>query len=169
MTDVAHEPVGAEDEQREPLTRSSDNPLVRAVERITLPLRAKLLIGFGAVGALLALAIVLGLVALGQSNSRGEQLRRLQQRAVYIQIALTDATRLQQAIDFRINNPGSTTTFGSGLDLTIANDMNQLCIDSGLGGCIGGGKAGPFKLVAADPAAFQRLTDSFRTFYVISG
>jgi signal transduction histidine kinase len=169
MTDLAHEPVDAEEDAQRVPHRDSDHPLVRAVERISLPLRAKLLIGFGAVGVLLALAIVLGLVALGQSNSRGEQLRRLQQRAVYVQIALTDATRLQQAIDFRRNSPGSTTTFGSGLDLTIGNAMNQLCIDSGLGGCIGRGSASPFKLAAVDPAAFQNLTDSFRTFFVISG
>jgi signal transduction histidine kinase len=86
-----------------------------------------------------------------------------------VQIALTDATRLQEAIDFRLNSPGSTTTFGSGLDQTIANDMNQLCIDSGLGGCIGAGRASPFNLAAVAPATFQKLTDSFGTFYVISG
>jgi signal transduction histidine kinase len=152
-----------------PWTRVSDNPLVRAVGRIRLPLRAKLLIGFAIIGALLALAIVLGLVALGQSNSRGEQLRRLQRRAVFVQLVLTDATRLQKAIDFRINAPGSTTTFGSGLDLTIANDMNQLCIDSGLGGCMGAGDTGPFQLRAVDPAAIEKIINSYSTFYVISG
>jgi signal transduction histidine kinase len=139
------------------------------VERIRLPLRAKLLIGFALVGALLALAIVLGLVALGQSNSRGEQLSRLQRRAVFVQLVLTDATQLQKAIDFRINAPGSTTTFGSGLDLTIGNDMNQLCIDVGLGGCMGSGDAGPFDLAAVDPAAVQKITNAYGTFYVISG
>jgi signal transduction histidine kinase len=170
MTDFAHEPVeAAEDAQRVPRTRDSDHPLVRAVERIRLPLRAKLLIGFGVVGALLALAIVLGLVALGASNSRGEQLRALQRRAVYLQLVLTDATQLQRAIDFRINAPGSTTSFGSGLDLTIANTMNQLCIDAGLGGCMGAGDAGPFKLASVDPEASQKITDAFGTFYVISG
>jgi hypothetical protein len=92
VTDAAHEPVAVAEAPEEPRGRDSDNRLVRAVERIRLPLRAKLLIGFALVGALLALAIALGLVALGQSNSRGEQLRRLQQRAVYVQVALTDAT-----------------------------------------------------------------------------
>jgi signal transduction histidine kinase len=167
MTDVTHEPVDAAEVARG--AQEPDNPLVRAVERINLPLRAKLLIGFALVGALLALAIALGLVALGQSNSRGEQLRRLQQRAVYVQLVLTDATRLQKAIDFRINAPGSTTTFGSGLDLTIGNDMNQLCIDSGLGGCLGKGSPGPFDLAAVDPAADQKITNAINTFYVISG
>jgi signal transduction histidine kinase len=170
MTDVAHEPVGsAEGAHHPPQTPNSDHPLVRAVERISLPLRAKLLIGFALVGALLSLSIVLGLVALGQSNSRGEQLRRLQRRAVYVQLVLTDASQLQRAIDFRINAPGSTTSFGSGLDLTIANDMNQLCIDSGLGGCMGAGGAGPFQLRDVDPAATAKITNSFGTFYVISG
>jgi signal transduction histidine kinase len=170
MTDIAHEPVeGADDAQPEPPTRGSDHPLVRAVERIRLPLRAKLLIGFALVGVLLALAIALGLVALGQSNSRGDQLRRLQRRAVYVQLVLTDARLLQKAIDFRINAPGSTTSFGSGLDLTIGNDMNQLCIDAGLGGCIGKGEPGPFNLSSVEPAASRKITSHYRLFYVISG
>jgi signal transduction histidine kinase len=170
MTDVAHEPVTtAEDAPRAALTRGSDNPLVRAVERLRLPLRAKLLIGFAVVGALLALAIALGLVALGQSNSRGEQLRKLQQRAVGLQVVLTEATQLEKAIDFRLNSPGSAKTFGSGLDETITNDMNQLCIDSGLGGCMGPGAPGSFRLSAIDPAATRMITGSFATFYTIAG
>jgi signal transduction histidine kinase len=136
---------------------------------VRLPLGAKLLIGFAVVGALLAIGYGLGLVALGQSNSRGEQLRTLQRRAVFVQLVLTDATQLQKAINFRINAPGSTTTFGSGLDQTIGNDMDQLCIDSGLGGCIGSGTAGPFKLAAVDPAATAKIVNSYPTFYVISG
>jgi signal transduction histidine kinase len=170
MTDTTYEPVATgEDAQREPPTRGSDNALVRAVERITLPLRAKLLIGFAVVGALLALLIALGLVALGQSNSRGEELRKLQQRAVYVQLVLTDATQLEKAIDFRLNSPGSTTTFGSGLDQSITNIMNDLCIDSGLGGCMGPGVAGPFKLASIDPAATRMITRNFGTFYAIAG
>ena len=75
--------------------------LVRAVARVPLPIRAKQLVGSFAVAALLALVAVLGLVALGQSNSRGTELRRLQQQAVYEQLLLTDATQLKQAIDSR--------------------------------------------------------------------
>ena len=169
MTDVAHEPLdAAEGGQQEPPTRAPDNPLVRAVERITLPLRAKLLIGFGVVGVLLALAIVLGLVALNQSNSRGEQLRRLQQRAVYVQGVLTDAGQLQKAIDLRINAPGSMTTFGSPLDLTIANEWDQLCYDAGATGCLRN-DTGPFRLSAVDPAASEKIIHSKGVFYVVSG
>src|SRR6516225_1205011 len=76
--------------------------LVRVVARVPLPIRAKQLFGSLAVAALLALVAVLGLVALGQSNSRGAELRRLQQQAVYEQLLLTDATQLKEAIDTRL-------------------------------------------------------------------
>ena len=46
--------------------------------------------------------VVLGLVALGQSNSRGTELRRLQQQGGYEQLLLTDATQLKQLIDLRL-------------------------------------------------------------------
>jgi signal transduction histidine kinase len=148
---------------------TTDNALVRAIGRVPLPLGAKLLIGFALLGALLAIGYALGLVALGQSNSRGEQLRQLQRRAVYVQLVLTDASQLKRAIEFRINSPGSTKTFGSGLDQTITNDMNQLCVDSGLGGCMGPASPGPFQLSAVDPAATRQITGSYGTFYTISG
>jgi signal transduction histidine kinase len=170
VTDIAHEPVEAAPEpRRRRLGWGADNPLVRAVGRIRLPLGAKLLIGFAVVGALLAIGYALGLVALGQSNSRGEQLRQLQRRAVYLQLVLTDASQLKRAIDYRINSPGSTTSFGSGLDQAISNDMNQLCIDSGLGGCIGPANPGPFQLGTVDETAARRIAESIGTFYVIAG
>src|SRR6188472_2513922 len=117
--------------ERKRLAWTSDNPLVRAVGRLRLPLGAKLLIGFAVVGVLLATGYILGTVALGQSNSRGEQLLRLQRRAVYLQLVLTDATQLKKSIEFRINAVSPTTAFGSPLDLTIVDDMDQLCVDSG--------------------------------------
>src|SRR5437762_7872223 len=76
--------------------------LVRRVAGIPLPIRAKQLFGSFAVGALLALVAVLGLVALGQSNSRGTELRRLQQQGGYEQLLLTDATQLKLLLDFRL-------------------------------------------------------------------
>jgi len=167
--DLAHDAVEtAPSTPRRRLGWAADNPLVRAVGRVRLPLGAKLLIGFAFVGALLAVGYVLGVVALGQSNARGEQLRALQRRAVYVQLVLTDATQLKSAIDFRINSPGSTTTFGSGLDQTITNDMNQLCIDSGKGGCMGPGTPGPFQLSAVAPGVARSIGDSIGTFYAIA-
>src|SRR5437667_4361949 len=84
----------------------SDNPLARAVARLPLPIRAKQLFGSFAVAALLALVAVLGLVALGQSNSRGTELRRLQQQGGYEQLLLTDATQLKLLLDFRLGTAG---------------------------------------------------------------
>jgi signal transduction histidine kinase len=137
-----------------------DNPLVRAVGRLPLPLGAKLSAGFLAIGALLALVAALGLVALGRSNSRGEQLRRLQQRAVYYQLVLTDATQLKTAIDYRIKSPVSETKFGSGLDQSITNLFNQLCIDVGIGACVG------VPSTATPPTALTRLLPN-RLFYAV--
>ena len=125
--------------------------LVRVVARVPLPIRAKQLFGSLAVAALLALVAVLGLVALGQSNSRGTELRRLQQQGVYEQLLLTDATQLKQLIDFRLgrraptrghrdqtNRPPGTSIppptergFLSAVDQQIGNEFNRLCLDAG--------------------------------------
>jgi signal transduction histidine kinase len=154
-----------------PRRRASDNPLVRAIGRVRLPLGAKLLIGFAVVGALLAIGYVLGIVALGQSNSRGEQLRRLQGQAVYEQLLLTDANQLKKAIDYRIASTASTKHFGSGLDQTIGNDINQLCADAGIGGCVGPQSPTPLplKLGTIDPPLLETLVRNYPLFYPIAG
>ena len=158
--DVVHEPVDATSESRPQRFRwASDNPLVRAVGRVRLPLGAKLLIGFAVVGALLATGYVLGIVALGQSNSRGEQLLRLQRRAVYLQLVLTDATQLKKAIEFRINAVSPTTELGSPIDLAIENDMDQLCRDSGFE-CLSSAPTSSFQLSSVDPKTSQLLASS---------
>jgi signal transduction histidine kinase len=126
--------------------------LVRAVARIPLPIRWKQLFGTVAVAALLALVAVLGLIALGQSNSRGTELRRLQQQGVYEQLLLTDATQLKESLDWRIG-PGSNErpsrsdepdlrTFDpasyqrgylSAEDQRIGGEFTRLCLDAGAG------------------------------------
>jgi signal transduction histidine kinase len=114
------------------------NPLVRAVARVPLPIRTKQLVGSVAVAALLALVAVLGLVALGQSNSRGAELRRLQKQAVYEQLLLTDATQLKQAILRRIEGPDNPVVGPRGrrwifyaYDARIVDEANRLCLDAG--------------------------------------
>jgi signal transduction histidine kinase len=139
-----------------------------AVGRIPLPLGAKLTLGFAVIAALLVVGYALGLVALSQSNSRGEQLLRLQRRAVYVQVVRTDATQLQGTIEYRINAPGSTKHFGSGLDQAIGNEFEQLCLDSGIR-CLAGGESGPFHLSSVAPKAFQLLATSVQIFYSIVG
>ena len=126
--------------------------LVRVVARVPLPIRAKQLFGTFAVAAMLALVAVLGLVALGQSNSRGTELRRLQQQGVYEQLLLTDATQLKESLDWRIG-PGSNErpsrsdepdlrTFDpasyqrgylSAEDQRIGGEFTRFCLDAGAG------------------------------------
>ena len=127
--------------------------LVRVVARVPLPIRAKQLFGSVAVAALLALVAVLGLVALGQSNSRGTELRRLQQQGGYEQLLLTDATQLKQLIDLRLASPDQLDDrpsrsdepdlqhfdpasyergFLSALDQQIGNEFTRLCLDAGV-------------------------------------
>src|SRR5262245_19198838 len=126
--------------------------LVGVVARVPLPIRAKQLFGTFAVAALLALVAVLGFVALGQSNSRGTELRRLQQEGGYEQLLLTDATQLKQLIDLRLGrlymlndrpmysdeqdlpnfDPDSYQRgFLSALDQQVGNEFRQLCVDAG--------------------------------------
>ena len=57
------------------------NPLVRAVGRLPVKIRTKLLVAFAAIAALLVGVAILGLVVLGQSNSRVGALGTLQLRA----------------------------------------------------------------------------------------
>jgi signal transduction histidine kinase len=128
--------------------------LVRVVARVPLPIRAKQLVGSLVVAALLALVAVLGLVALGQSNSRGTELRKLQQQNGYEQLLLTDATQLKQVIDLRLGRLYSLNDrpsrsdepdirafdsqsyqrgFLSALDQQIGNEFFRLCLDAGTG------------------------------------
>ena len=159
--EVAHAPVDGTSARR-------TDRFAGAVGRVPLPLGAKLLLGFAFVGALLAVGYSLGLLALSQSNTRGEQLLRLQRRAVYLQLALTDATQLRKAIEFRTNALGATKPLGSPIDLAIVNDIDQLCIDSGFD-CLSSAPPGPFKLRAADPKAFEVLANSSPIFYRFLG
>src|SRR5262249_48738332 len=138
----------------------SDNPLVRAVARVPLPIRAKQLFGSVAVAALLALVAVLGLVALGQSNSRGTELRRLQRQGAYEQLVLTDATPPKLLLHVRLrplsqlndrpsrsDEPGLPAFdpdsyqlgFLSSLDQQIGTEFSRFCLDAGAGNPFPGG------------------------------
>ena len=156
--DLASEPVDVARRERT-LGWAS---LVRAVGRVPLPIRAKQLFGTLAVAALLALVAVLGLVALGQSNSRGTELRKLQQRAVYEQLLLTDATQLKQLLDYR-RGPGSNerpfrsqepdlpnfdpASYQRGYlsleDQQIGTEFRRLCLDAGAVECTPDGSTVP--------------------------
>jgi signal transduction histidine kinase len=130
------------------------------VGRVRLPLVAKLILGFGVVAALLAVGYVLGFVALGQSNSRSEQLRRLQQQAVYEQLLLTDTRHLLGTIDYRIHY-ATTPQLGAAYEEVVGSELTQLCLDAGIpGGCTdvtGPAARESHKLRTIDPALFGLL------------
>ena len=165
MTDIAHAPVEPASGARRPrFGWASDNSLVRAIGRIPLPLGAKLLIGFGVVAVLLAAGYLLGYVALGQSNSRSEQLRSLQQRAVYAQLLLTDVNQLKRTLDYRTRFVHSKDA-GFAFDETIRGQWTQLCRDAVLqpnspNGCGPGGRPDEtpqVQLRNIDPPLFRHL------------
>jgi signal transduction histidine kinase len=185
MTESAQTPVevapGATQAGAEP---TSDNPLVRAVGRVPLPLRSKLLIGFAVVGALLALVAVLGLVALGQSNSRGTELRKLQQQAVLEQNLLTDTIRLAQALQqdppavqdgpALWGQPVVLRWYYGGKESFIGADFSQLCQDAHVKKCplpTGRGNYPHLRLSlhSVDPSLFRSLKPAAPLFGAIGG
>jgi len=168
---------GAAQARAEP---ASDNPLVRAVGRIPLPLRAKLLVGFAVVGVLLALVAVLGLVALGQSNSRGTELRKLQRQAVFEENLLTDTIRLEQALGQRptiqypdpalLHDRLALRQLYTGTESLIFADFDHLCKDAGPGKCLPG--PGPHLLLSLrsiDPSLARRFAPVLLLFGGIGG
>ncbi|MGB2874116.1 MAG: HAMP domain-containing sensor histidine kinase [Gaiellaceae bacterium] len=176
--------------REEPIFRwRSDNPLVRAVARVPLPIRAKQLFGSLAVAALLALVAVLGLVALGQSNSRGTELRRLQEEGVYEQLLLGETTQLKTTIGYRLRPgltpPGTSAplpdSFYAALGNLIDGEWNRLCLDAGMrpllverdpvpGECFPGwpGPHLPLTLHGVAPSLSRKLAHSVALFWAIN-
>jgi signal transduction histidine kinase len=166
--------------------------MVRAVGRIPLPIRAKQLAGSIFVAVLLALVAVLGLVALGQSNSRGAELRKLKQQGGYEQLLLTDATQLRQVIDLRLGrlyNLDDTPSpsdepdirhfdshsyqrgFLSALDQQIGNEYYRLCADAGIS-CAYSNLPPPhlqLTLKAVEPSLSRTIANNQALFYQASG
>jgi signal transduction histidine kinase len=129
--DVTHETVQTPTRRR--AGWSTDNPLVRAIGRLRLPLGAKLIGGFTLIATLLAVAVVLGLLALGDSNSRGKKLLSLQKETAYEQLLLTDANHLAKLLGNRTSP--SFKAFGLGSDsssLPAARQAFLLLVDSNI-------------------------------------
>src|SRR2546428_271338 len=143
---IAHDASAAPQRKR----WGSDNPIVRAVGRVPLPLGGKLLVGFAVVAALLAVVGALGLVSLNQSNSRGAELRNLQQTAAYAQLLEGDAKQLSTLVAQRAgSNAGATNAFNvesaalyQGLDNDVFSSW-QLFVNDVQHPIISSGSAGP--------------------------
>jgi hypothetical protein len=116
----------------------ADNPLVRAVGRVPVTVRTKLLVAFGGIAALLVVVGVLGLRVLGQSNARVTSLGTLQLRAATYQSLQTQAEQLRQLLALRVADDPSVTIYTGGrasalggrrwtlVDRTIAATVSQL-------------------------------------------
>jgi len=167
---IAHDSAAAPEGKRR--NWASDNPAVRAVGRIPLPLGAKLLAGFALVAALLALVAVLGLVSLGQSNTRGKQLQSLRQQTAYEQQLLADAVNFETIVANRvaygaacrcfIPNLGPNAAFQV-LDQDISTIFERLTEDFGLTGGFGTPAQTPLRRWA--PAATRRMQKDLNTFH----
>src|SRR2546421_12212785 len=93
----------------------TDGPLVRAVARAPMSVRTKLLVGFVFIAALLVVVGVLGLVALGKSNARVEQLGTLPTRAGDSKVLETDAAHIEEVLRLRVTaTPNAGTRPSSG-------------------------------------------------------
>src|SRR3954465_11620868 len=83
--------------------RPGSGPIVGAVARAPVSVRTKLLVGFVVIAALLVVVGVLGLVALGKSNARVEQLGTLQARAAASKGLQSDVSQLAGLVRQRAN------------------------------------------------------------------
>ena len=79
----------------------SDNPLVRAVGRLPLPVQTKFLLPSVATVILLVVLGVLGLRVLGESNDRVVELGQLQQRATAYRAIQTEALEIRHLLQER--------------------------------------------------------------------
>ena len=171
---IADDAVESAPEPRRRSGWAADNPLVRAVGRVRLPLGGKLIVGFCVVGALLAVGYALGIVALGQSNSRGEQVRSLQQTAAFARVVEAEATQLSNlVVGPRFAGAGGTggstgrhSAVYAATDEAVLESLTQLNNDIQLSPNVGGlaGYAQSF-----DPHFVPKLKMTLARFYTTWG
>jgi signal transduction histidine kinase len=154
---------------------AANNPLARAIARVRAPLAAKLLVGFALVAALLALLAGLGLVSLGQSNTRGKQLLDLQQLTAYEQLLVTDSKGLAASVENRTSYGAATgVTLGyvppqhrtnayRVLDEGISTSLDRLTTDFGFNGGYGTLATTPLRDYA--PAVVRDVRSDLGTFH----
>jgi signal transduction histidine kinase len=122
-------------------------------------LRTKLLVGFAGIAALLVVVGVLGLLALGASNSRVERLGTLQARAASYQGLKTDINQIQTLVlERRDFTPNAGTSLGRGakvspnsffvLDATIDSAVQTFFTDATV-------------LEEPEPALFERVYSNY--------
>jgi signal transduction histidine kinase len=101
--------------RKQRLLSRADNPLVRAVARLPVKVRTKLLIAILSIAAPLVVVALLGLRVLGQANVRAEHLGALQVRVAGYQQLQADAAVLRQELAICVGNADYQTWLNGGL------------------------------------------------------
>jgi signal transduction histidine kinase len=96
------------------LLSRADNPLVRAVARLPVKVRTKLLVAILSIAALLVVVALLGLRVLGQANVRAERLGALQVRVAGYEKLESDAAVLRQELAICAGNADYETWLHGG-------------------------------------------------------
>jgi signal transduction histidine kinase len=96
---------------REPVRRRVDPVLARAVGRLPVSVRTKLLVAFAVIAVLLVAVAGIGLGVLGRSNARVESLGTLQLRAATYQTLQTQARQLRQLLGLRVAEDPNVNTY----------------------------------------------------------
>jgi len=144
----------------------ADNRFVRAVARAPVSVRTKLLVGFAAIAGLLVLVGALGLVALGQSNSRVQRLGDLQARAAAYNGLQSDINQVKELLLERAGHtPNAGVPLGRGarfaqssffvLDSVISQALTSFFSDSAV-------------LEDAEPALFARVFTTYKRLYAMT-
>jgi signal transduction histidine kinase len=148
----------------------ADNPLVRAVGRLPVTVRTKLLVAFVLIVALLGAVAVLGLRVLGQSNSRAESLGTLQLRAATYQSLQTQAQQLRVLLAVRVASNPNISTFNGSADKNVAGGKSWTLVDLAINAALS--QLGPatnesrfgFTPPPADEAVLRRIRADYNTF-----
>src|SRR3954471_1187296 len=135
--------------------RAGSGLIVGAVARAPVSVRTKLLVGFVVIAALLVVVGVLGLVALGKSNARVEQLGTLQKRAADSKVLETDVAQIEDLLLQRVNaTPNAGTPLGRGFRIAPSSyDVYDAIIDARLRAFLDDAT----QLEDAEPALFERV------------
>jgi signal transduction histidine kinase len=153
------------------LLSRADNPLVLAVARIPAKVRTKLLVGFLCIAALLVFVALVGVRALGQSNSRGERLKTLQAHAAGYQNLYTEATTFRDILGLCAGGsdlnawlnggkrtPGSKSNCFRSIDRVVGTALAGLGSATQLDFRPTPDEAGTFRRIRGDYRRLNRLT-----------
>ncbi len=150
------------------LAGQADNPVVRAVGRVPVTLRTKLLVAFAVIAALLIAVGVLGVRVLGQSNARVVSLGTLQLRSGTYLSLQTQARQLRQMLALRVAADPNLNTFLSGSASGLSGGRSWTLVDREIAASLS--QLGPattrfdFVPPAADKALLNRIRVEYRRF-----